>query len=123
MNCGTWKGTAPKKEYAAVKCTAITRHMWGHAEPMNFTTKKDMYAWIRSKWEVSIVSKLNVITNNKTADTRDCSLCMQERVKLFAAFHEKNPKHKLMNNRTEFYTTCSCKTKFLRLSAVGLGGC
>ena len=61
-----------EKEYASVKCTAISRHMWGHTEPMNFTTKGEMYAWICSKWEVSIVSKSNVITNtnNKTARTK-----------------------------------------------------
>ena len=70
-----------EKEYALVPCTAITRHMWAHAEHMNFKTKYEMYAWIRSQWEVTIVSKSNVISNMKTANTRNCTLCMQERIK------------------------------------------
>ena len=89
-----------EKEYAAVNCSAISRHMWVHAEHMNFTTKKELYAWIRSNWEISIVPRTNVITNNKTAGTKECSLCMQERVQIFHAFREK--KNNLMNSRDEF---------------------
>ena len=51
-----------EKEYASVKATAISRHMWAHAEQMNFKYKNKMHAWIRSNWKVSIVSTSNVIT-------------------------------------------------------------
>ena len=108
-----------EKEFASIQCTEITRHMWAHVEDMNFSSNKSMYSWIRSNWNCSIVSKSNIISNMKSATTKNCTLCMQERVKLFYAFNEKNPKHKLMNSRQEMYSKCSCKTRFLRLSAVG----
>ena len=89
--------------------------MWAHVKDMQFNNTKELYSWIRSKWEISIVCM-------KTANTRNCSLCMQEHVKLFYAFNDETLKKKLMNSRTEFYGNCSCKTRFLRLSAVGIEG-
>ena len=108
--------------YAKIECTEISRHMWAHVKDMQFNNTKELYSWIRSKWEISIVSKSNVISCMMTANTRNCSLCMQEHVKLFYDFNDETQKKKLMNSRTEFYGNCSCKTRFLRLSAVGIEG-
>ena len=59
----------------------------------------------------------------KTAGTRNCQLCMQERVALFYAFHKKKTQtHNLMNSRTEMYGACTCKTRFSWLHAVGNEG-
>ena len=97
--------------------------MWSHCKNMSFDTKKEMYTWIRSNWRVEIVYRGSVITNMKSAGTKNCNLCMQERIKLFYAFHKKKtPNNNLMNSRTEMYGKCTCKTRFLRLVAVGNGG-
>jgi len=69
---------------------------------MSFDTKKEMYTWIRSNWRVEIVYRGSVITNMKSAGTKNCNLCMQERIKLLYAFHKKKtPNNNLMNSRTE----------------------
>ena len=95
--------------------------MWSHAKDMEFDSNDDLYSWVRHNWDITIVSKMSLVSTMKTAGTKNCSLCMQERVKLFYAFHDnKNPK--LMNSRKELYGKCTCRTRFLRLSAVGDGG-
>ena len=109
-------------DYSKIECSNITRHMWAHTKDMPFETKRDMYAWVRDNWEVDIISTMPVTSAMKTAGTRHCQLCMKERVKLFYAFHEKQTSHKLMNSRTELHGKCTCKTRFLRLSAVGNAG-
>lgn len=62
------------------------------------------------------------INNMKTAGTKNCQLCMKERVELFHAFSKRSQTCKLMNSKNELYGQCSCKTRFLRLQAVGNEG-
>jgi hypothetical protein len=109
--------------YQGIECSTLSRHMWSHCKNMSFDDKNEMYTWIRSNWHVEIVYRGSVITNMKSAGTKNCNLCMQERIKLFYAFHKKKtPNNNLMNSRTEMYGKCTCKTRFLRLVAVGNGG-
>ena len=109
--------------YQGIDCSTLSRHMWSHCKNMSFDDKNEMYAWIRSNWRVEIVYRGSVITNMKSAGTKNCNLCMQERIQLFYAFHKKKtPNNNLMNSRTEMYGKCTCKTRFLRLVAVGNGG-
>ena len=90
---------------------------------MIFKSKKKMYAWIRSNWEVSIVSKSNVLTNMKTAGTRNCTLCMQKGVHFFCSFHEKNPINQLMNARMGSTQNVHVRRgSYIRVFAVGPGG-
>ena len=111
-----------ESDYSNIECSNITRHMWSHLKDMQFATKKDMYAWVRNNWEVDILTKMPITSAMKTAGTRHCQLCMKERMKLFYAFYEKQSSHKLINSRNELYAQCTCKTRFLRLSAVGNAG-
>ena len=100
----------------------ISRHMWAHCKDRNFKTKDEMYVWIRSQWKVEILSSMSVTSAVKTAGTRYCQLCMQERIQIFSAMHDKKTQHKLINSKDEMYGHCTCKTRFLRLSAVGNAG-
>jgi len=112
-----------ESEYDKVQCSNLSRHMWSHAKNMNFETKGEMYQWIMRNWRIEVVHKSSIISNMKTASTKNCSLCMEERVQLFKAMQErKKLTHNLMNSRSELYGTCSCKTRFLRLKAVGNEG-
>ena len=108
-------------QYSKVECSQLSKHMWSHAKDMEFGSNYDLYMWILDNWDIEIVSKMSTISAMRTAGTKNCQLCMQERVKLFHAFHDKaNPN--LMNSRRELYGKCTCRTRFLRLSAVGNAG-
>jgi len=112
-----------QSEYDSVKCSNLSRHMWSHAKDMNFSSKSEMYQWIMRNWQIEIVYKGSIISAMKTAGTKNCSLCMKERVKIFHAMRKKKTlSQNLMNSRSEMYGSCSCKTRFLRLKAVGSGG-
>ena len=89
-------------EYSKTDCSQLTRHMWAHAKDQDFATKAELYSWVRNNWEVEIVHKSSIISNMKTAGTKNCSLCMQERIVLFKAFHQKRtPTHNFMNSKNE----------------------
>ena len=95
----------------------------GNAKHIEFTSRKDLYEWIRSKREIEVLDKTSQINHMKTAGTKNCQLCMKERVELFHAFSKKkSPTRNLMNSKNELYGQCSCKTRFLRLQAVGNAG-
>lgn len=112
-----------ENEFNSIQCSQLTKHMWSHAKHLKFQDKNALYAWVRAHWEVEIVHKSSMISNMKTAGTRNCSLCMQERIQLFHAFNKKKtPTNNLMNSKDEMYGQCSCKTRFLRLTAVGNAG-
>ena len=90
---------------------------------MDFSKNGELYEWIRKNWEIDILSKTSMINTIKTAGTRNCYLCMRERIEIFKAFQsEKKQKNKLMNSRTEIFSKCTCPTRFLRLCAVGNEG-
>ena len=107
---------------SGISCSTLTRHLWSHVRDMDFDTKKEMFAYIRSNIEVEVISKCAPISHMTTASTKNCTLCMREKINLFFAFGRKNSRTKLMNSRNELYGKCRCKTRFLRLSAVGNGG-
>ena len=109
-------------DYSKIEVSNITRHMWAHVKDMPFETKDEMYAWVRNHWKIEIIQKMQVVSALKTAGTRNCQLCMKERVQLFYAMHEKKTSHNLMNSRSELFGKCTCKTRFLRLYAVGNAG-
>ena len=112
-----------ESEYANIECSNLSRHMWSHCKENVFANNAEMFEWIRSKWKVEIIHKSSMVQTMKTAGTRKCQLCMQERVALFHAFHKnKTRTHNLMNSRTEMYGACTCKTRFLWLHAVGNEG-
>ena len=111
-------------EYAKITSVSnLSKHMWSHAKNMEFTKPGELYSWIRSNWKVEVLHKGSKINNMKTAGTKNCQLCMKERVLLFHAFSKRESQTcKLMNSKTELYGQCSCKTRFLRLQAVGNEG-
>ena len=110
-------------EYAKISASNLSKHMWSHAKDMEFAKAGELYAWIRSNWEVEVLHKGSKINHMKTAGTKNCHLCMKERVELFHAFSKKrSPTGNLMNSKTEMYGQCTCKTRFLRLQAVGNAG-
>ena len=111
-----------ESDYSKIECSNITRHMWAHCKDMHFNTKDELYTWVRKNWEVDILHKMPVTSAMKSAGTRFCSLCMKERVAIFNAMHNKKNSQNLMNSRQELYGRCSCKTRFLRLCAVGNAG-
>ena len=111
-----------ESDYSKIECSNITRHMWAHCKDMHFNTKDELYTWVRKNWEVDILHKMPVTSAMKSAGTRFCSLCMKERVAIFNAMHNNKTSPNLMNSRQELYGRCSCKTRFLRLCAVGNAG-
>ena len=112
-----------EQEVHRVDASQLSRHMhmWSHAKDLEFENKDRLYHWIRHNWEINIVHKSSMVSAMKTAGTKNCALCIQERAKLFYAFNDKN-KPNLMNIRREMYGRCTCRTRFLRLSAVGNEG-
>jgi len=112
-----------ESKFNSLDVSNFTKHMWSHAEEQDFQSKTALYAWVRENMEVDLVHKSNMISTMKTAGTKSCKLCMQERINLFFEFGKKKTlTHNMMNSRTELYGSCSCKTRFLRLRAVGNAG-
>jgi len=112
-----------EKAYQGIQVSNLSRHMWAHVQNKTWASNDELFAWIREHWTIDIVHKGNMISHMKSAGTKSCSLCMQERVHLWFAFHkQRSQKLKLMNSRTELYSRCSCKSRFVRLEAVGQGG-
>jgi hypothetical protein len=106
--------------YSKVSCSQLSRHTWSHVKDMEFESKKELNKWIRRNWKIEVLHKTSLISSMKTAGTKDCRLCMQEKINLFHAFRKKKySKGNLLNSKTEMYGQCSCKTRFLRLVAVG----
>ena len=91
---------------------------------MPFSSKADMRKYLRENIEVEFLSRGNRISNMKTASTKNCTLCMAERVNLFCNFEKlrRNRGHKTLNSRTELHAKCNFKTRFLRLYTVGSPG-
>ncbi len=107
-------------QYANIETSQLSRHMWSHAKDLEFENKDRLYHWIRHKyWDIDIVHKSSMVSAMKTAGTKNCALCMQERVKLCYVFNDKANNNKLMNSRRELYRRCTYRTQLLRLSAVG----
>ena len=76
--------------------------------------------------EVEVIHKVSLIVAMEPTGTKYCSLCTTERIDLFNGFQKQNSKssktHNLLNARKEIYSTCNCRTRFLRLWAVGNEG-
>ena len=124
-----WLQPQMERNFASIECSQFTRHMWSHAKDLQFEKRADLYAWCRENMEVDVLQKIPAISAMKSAGTKNCALCMYERVELFHGFHRQNMKNKkssnspnLLKSRNELYSSCSCKTRFLRLTAVGNGG-
>jgi len=78
--------------------------MLTHAKDQDFATKAKLYSWACNNWEIEIVHKSSIISNMKPAGTKNSSLCMQERIVLFKAFHQKRTStHNFMNSKNEMY--------------------
>ena len=71
---------------------------------------------------MEILHEGSAISMMKTAGSKNCSLCMQERINLFYDFGDKERCKKLINSKSELFGTCSCKARFLRFCAVGNAG-
>ncbi len=72
---------------------------------------------------MKILHKGSEINAVKTAGTKDCRLCMKERIKLFFVLgRKKQKKFNLVNSKDEMGGYCNCKARFLRLKAVEGGG-
>ena len=80
-----------------------------------------MHAWVRRNVKSSIVQEQYVTSRMKTAVKKFCSLCLVERVNNFIAMNSEGS-NKLMNKKSEFTGTCSCKARFLRLYLKRVGG-
>ena len=102
----------------------FTKHMWTHAKEQDFETKGDLHQWVRNNMEVSIQWKMSPISHMKTAATKQCRLCMKERVMLFNEYGRKAKPNspRLLNSKDELHGACNCWTRFLRLYAVGNHG-
>ena len=96
--------------------------MWSHCQGLNFEKKEDLFKWCRGKLKVEVLHKGSAISMMKTAGSKNCSLCMQERINLFYDFGDKERCKKLINSKSELFGTCSCKARFLRFCAVGNAG-
>ena len=58
----------------------------------------------------------------KTEGSKNCNLCMQERINLFYDLGDKERCKTLINSKSELFGVCSCKMRFLRLCAIGNAG-
>ena len=88
---------------------------------MEFSSKKELYKHLRENVvKIEVVHQTSAVNHLKSAGTKNCKLCMQERINLFHAFSKKKNDDDpgIMNSRTELYSKCSCKTRFARLCAV-----
>ena len=75
------------------------------------TSGHQVRAKMKQILEVKIIwNKTDRIKCMKTATTRNCKLCMKERITIMQALREN--KHKVINNNTEVYGCCSCKPGF-----------
>ena len=110
-------------EYSKTDCSQLTRHMWAHAKDQDFATKAELYSWVRNNWEIENCAQKFYHLQHENCTHKKCSLCMQERIVLFMACHQKRtPTHNFMNSKNEMYVKCSCRTRFLQLSTVGNEG-
>ena len=107
---------------AGIPCSTLTQHLWAHTKDLIFATEAQLYQWIRKHILIDILHKGTIISWSKSAKTKDCRLCMQERINLFYALNHPIDKTKIMNSNSEMYGTCSCKTHFLWLCAFGKEG-
>ena len=109
--CATLLSPLLEFEYSKMDCSQLTMHMWAHAKDQDFATKAELYSWVCNNWEIEIVHKSSIISNMKTAGTKKCSLCMQDRTVLFKAFHQRRtPTNNFMNSKNEMYGKCSYQT-------------
>ena len=58
----------------------------------------------------------------KTAGSKNCNLCIQERINLFYDLGDSVRYKTLINSKSELLGVCSCKVRFLRFCAVGNEG-
>ena len=67
------------------------------------------------KHKIEILHKGSVTSQLKSAGSKNCSLCMAEKVNIFYKMNKKGGKsNKLMKKRLEIYGSCTCKTdKFI----------
>lgn len=99
-----------------IQCSNLTRHLWAHIRHKDFPNKEAVSAWCRANLRMEILFKGNPISLMKTASSKNCVLCMKERIHLFHHFGKKPTKtHNLMNSRKEMHGKCSCRTRFIRL--------
>ena len=117
-----------KIAYNKIQCAAITTFLWKqvemhekHVRKREFS-KTDAYQWVRSNLKVSVLYKQSLSSRMKTAGTKNCSLCKQERMKIYYDMYDPNSPKLLLNKRAELQDRCTCTTSFLRLVNLE-GGC
>ena len=108
--------------YSKIQCSTLTRHVWSHCQGLVFEKKEDLFKWCRTKLKVEVLHKGSAILMMKTAGSKNCTLCMQERINLFYEFGDKERSKNLINSKSELFGVCSCKARFLRFCAVGNAG-
>ena len=104
-------------------------HLYIHPSIHQYICQIILYASSQLWWPklqaqklVEILHKGSMIFWSKSVKTRDCRLCMQERINLFYALNHPIDKYNTINSKSETYGTCSCKTRFLWLCTVGKEG-
>jgi hypothetical protein len=108
--------------YSKIQCSTLTRHLWSHCQGLIFEKKDNLFKWCRGELKVEVLHKGSAISMMKTAGSKNCTLCMQERINLFYEFGDKERCKNLINSKSELFGTCSCKARFLRFCAVGNEG-
>ena len=78
--------------------------------------------WCQTKLKVEMIHKGSAILMMQTVDSKNCNLCMQEKINLFYDLGDSERCKALINNKSELFGVCTCKTRFLRLCAVGNAG-
>ena len=117
------KSNKDREDEAKTSCTALTRYIWDKVEKQKFETTGEMYIWVRNNLEVTIVHQGSVSSRMKTAGSKNCSLCMAERMTIYYDSNHKERSKYLMNKKSELYGRCSCTTRFHRLTTEREGGC
>ena len=108
-----------EKALKDIHCSTLSRHLWSHCQHLDFETKSEVSDWCKRNLRLEIVFTGSAISLLKTAATKDCRLCMKERITLFRHFgKKKSHKNNMMNSRKEMHGKCSCVTRFIRLRSV-----
>ena len=91
-----------------LEASALSHHFAKHC--MSFSNSREVRQFIRENLDVEIIWKGNMVKTLKQVGTASCQLCMKERHNILNAW--RGDKFRLLNNRTEIFGACSCKSRF-----------
>ena len=104
--------------HSKIQCSTLTKHLRSHYQGITFEKKDDLFKWCRSKLDVKIMHNGLAISMMKTAGSKHCNLCMQERINLFYDLGDEERSKTLIKSKSELFGVCLCKAQFLRLYAM-----